>query len=100
MQKLGKIPMKKKGDEKKPMLSEFETGLKQQIAEKGESDSIRASAASQITSNKMKKSIAMREAARMKLVQEHPAFQANPLDAVHKHLEQMLAMKTNASRAN
>ena len=41
----------------------------------------------------MKKEIAVREATRMKLVQNHPAFQADPLGALKTHLEQMTAMK-------
>eukprot|EP01041_Mallomonas_annulata_P007643 gene7643-15650_t len=45
-------------------------------------------------SNKTKKTIAMRETERMRLVQQHPAFQIDPLAAMKSHIEQ-LVMKTN-----
>jgi hypothetical protein len=54
---------------------------------------IRSSAASKIQTNKMKKDVAVREATRMKLVQQLPDFQSNPLSAIRKHLEQMTAIK-------
>ena len=45
-------------------------------------------------SNKIKKSIAIREIQRMKLVEEHPSFKSNPLLAMKTHIEQMIALKT------
>ena len=74
----------------KVLLSELETTL----TEAADSvTAIRPSASSTITSNKMKKEIAVREATRMKLVQQHPAFQADPLGALKTHLEQMTAIR-------
>lgn len=74
----------------KLLLSELESNLTE-TAELA--TTIRPSATSTITSNKMKKEIAVREATRMKLVQQHPAFQADPLGALKMHLEQMTAIK-------
>ena len=74
----------------KLLLSELETNLTETA---GLATTIRPSATSTITSNKMKKEIAVREATRMKLVQQHPAFQADPLGALKMHLEQMTSIK-------
>jgi hypothetical protein len=41
----------------------------------------------------MKKNVAVREASRMQLVQQHPSFIENPINAVKLHVEQMLAIK-------
>ena len=49
------------------------------------------------SSNKMKREIAVREAERMKAVQEHPAFVANPFGAMHAHLEQMIAIRESST---
>lgn len=74
----------------KVLLSELETTLTEAA---DSATAIRPSASSTITSNKMKKEIAVREATRMKLVQQHPAFQADPLGALKTHLEQMTAIR-------
>lgn len=74
----------------KLLLSELETTL---IEAAETALTIRPSASSTVTSNKMKKEIAVREATRMKLVQQHPAFQADPLGALKTHLEQMTAIR-------
>ena len=78
----------------KLLLSELESNLTE-AAEVA--TTIRPSATSTVTSNKMKKEIAVREATRMKLVQQHPAFQADPLGALKMHLEQMTAIKREKS---
>jgi len=52
------------------------------------------------SSNKMKREIAVREAERMKAVQEHPAFVANPFGAMHAHLEQMIAIRESSASSS
>lgn len=98
MMKMGKVGVKTTPQQdgnihsssSKLLLSELESTL----TETAESaTAIRPSASSKITSNKMKKEIAVREATRMKLVQQHPAFQADPLGALKTHLEQMTAIR-------
>lgn len=98
MMKMGKVVVKTTPQQdgnihstsSKLLLSELESTL----TEAAESaTTIRPSASSTITSNKMKKEIAVREATRMKLVQQHPAFQADPLGALKTHLEQMTAIR-------
>lgn len=79
----------------KLLLSELETTLLESATS---ATAIRPSASSTITSNKMKKEIAVREATRMKLVQHHPAFQADPLGALKTHLEQMTAIRIAKSK--
>ena len=51
-------------------------------------------------SNKMKREIAVREAERMKAVQDHPAFVANPFGAMHAHLEQMIAIRESSASSS
>ncbi len=75
-----------------PSFSNFEAELKF-VVEKDSSTVIKPAALSVITSNKMKKEVAVREAARMKLVQQHPTFQANPFAAINQHLTSMLQNK-------
>ena len=41
----------------------------------------------------MKKTVAIRETQRMKLVQQHPAFIENPIASINLHLQQMIANK-------
>ena len=78
------------------MLSELELELKDSL--KPEGLTIKPSAISKITSNKMKRKVAVREASRMKLVHDHPLFKQNPLTAIRLHLEQMTRKKEeNAS---
>ena len=97
MMKMGKTVIKTPQQEgnihsssSKLLLSELESTLSDAA---NSVTAIRPSASSTITSNKMKKEIAVREATRMKLVQNHPAFQADPLGALKTHLEQMTAIK-------
>lgn len=79
---------KRKGDE---ALSDIEASLPAAVARP---------AALAIKTNKMKKAVAIRETERMKLVQQHPLFISNPLDAVKQHLQQMMASKTAALNNN
>lgn len=92
MQKLGIVPPSSVSSEAMidPFLSCLESDvLSSNVA--GDADHVIKSAATSILkSNKMKKSVAVREAARMKLVQQHPMFQADPLQAVNMHLQQMM----------
>jgi hypothetical protein len=44
-------------------------------------------------SNKMAGKVAVREVERMRLVQDLPSFQQNPLDTVRFHIEQMVTLK-------
>ena len=109
MRKLGKAPIKiatvksrTKKQTNTTLLSELESTLKAADEKNGDKSSstsslIRSSAASTITSNKMKKDIAVREASRMKLVQQHPAFQVDPIQAIRKHLEQMTSIKKEST---
>jgi len=73
------------------MLSDFERVLK------NEAEVVIKPASASLCSNKMKREIALREAERMKAVQEHPDFLANPIAAMHAHLAQMLALRESAS---
>lgn len=90
----------------KLLLSELESTLNESINNDdndGNNDNnnvIRSSALSVIKSNKMKKDIAVREATRMKLVQNHPAFKTDPIKALKAHLEQMTSIKKNKTIAN
>lgn len=43
-------------------------------------------------SNKMKGKVAIREVERMKLIQDHPSFQQDPLAALKFHIEHMVAV--------
>ena len=70
------------------MMSELEKTLNAQHGV------VKPASASSFSSNKMRKEIALREAERMKAVQEHPAFIADPIAAVHTHLQQMLALRS------
>ena len=102
MMKMGKTVIKTPQQEgnihsssSKLLLSELESTLSDAA---NSVTAIRPSASSTITSNKMKKEIAVREATRMKLVQNHPAFQADPLGALKTHLEQMTSIKLAKSK--
>ena len=59
-------------------------------AEKSDTDS---SKNNHVKTNKMKKSVALRETERMKLIQQHPLFVKDPIAAAHAHLEQILKSK-------
>lgn len=84
-------------DEANTMFSNLEATLKFDLSKSGsadgDSETIRPAAGSIIKSNKMKKCVAVREAARMKLVQQHPSFLENPISAITLHLQQMLKKK-------
>ena len=84
---------KEKKDAFNALLSELESSLP------AASDVIRPAAAVSVRTNKLKKTLAVRETQRMKLVQQHPAFVEDPLAAVQKHIEHMLAMKSGAQAA-
>ena len=90
--------LSKKGEREEKesrMMSELEKTLK---AEGGAAVVIKPASASSGTTNKMKREIALREAERMKAVQEHPAFVSNPIAAVHTHLQQMLALRQQSQK--
>jgi Ribosome biogenesis protein SLX9 len=103
LRKLGKVKSddgkvaSSKATASKALLSELESTLSETAKLAAVSTSIRPSASSTVTSNKMKKEIAVREAARMKLVQQHPMFQKDPLEAIRNHLEQMTELKKQKS---
>jgi len=46
----------------------------------------------------MKKVVAIREAARIKLVQQHPLFIQDPINAVKNHIQQMIQKKEEYSK--
>ena len=83
---------KEKKDAFNALLSELESSLPTA------NDVIRPAAAESVRTNKLKKTLAVRETARMQLVQQHPAFVQDPLAAVTKHIEHMLAMKSAAGQ--
>jgi hypothetical protein len=96
--KMGVVPLKnmKTGVEKtkapkqKPfqaLLSELEATI---VSDN--SATIRPAAVT-LKSNKIKKSVAIRESQRMKLVEQHPNFIADPLQAMRAHIEQMISLK-------
>jgi hypothetical protein len=96
MMKMGIIPVKglktaPETTKKKSfhfLLSELEASLPT------ESDEVvRPAAAAPIKTNKMKKSVAVREVERMKLVQQHPSFKDDPIVAMKAHIEHMIALK-------
>ena len=100
MMKMGIIPLKglkvasdakKKKKEYSFLLSELEKTLP------SSSDEVVRPAAAVVKSNKMKKSIAVREVERMKLVQQHPSFVEDPIDAMKAHIEHMIALKKKAA---
>ncbi len=73
------------------MLSQLEATLKPVSDNK--KDNIRPASLSTIKSNNMKKTVAIRESERLKLVQQHPQFKANPIEAVRMHISHMISMK-------
>lgn len=88
---------KKNAEAKDKLLSELESNLKMNLNEDGDNNTvIKAAADTSLKSNKMKKAVAVREAARMKLVQQHPAFIENPIAAINLHLQQMISNKLQA----
>lgn len=85
---------KKKKEEDNALYSELEATMKLNLASDSSNNGvIKAAADTSMKSNKMKKSVAVREAARMKLVQQHPAFMENPIAAINLHLQQMISNK-------
>jgi hypothetical protein len=96
--KMGIVPLKNmktgvvkpKAPKQKPfqaLLSELEATIV------SESPAMIRPAAVTLKSNKIKKSVAIRESQRMKLVEQHPNFIADPLQAMRAHIEQMIALK-------
>lgn len=69
------------------LLSELESSLPN-----SEENAIKP-AAGPLKTNKMKKSVAIRETQRMKLVQQHPSFISDPFSAMQKHIEHMISAK-------
>jgi hypothetical protein len=90
----------KKREEQNALFSELETNLKHSlVAPENPNDGvIKAAADTGMRTNKMKKAVAIRESARMKLVQEHPSFVSDPIAAVNLHLQQMLSNKLAAKQ--
>lgn len=90
---------KQRQEEINRSLTELEKSLQHQSASASASASsvIVKPALIAIKRSKMKKSVAIREAERMKLVQQHPQFISNPLDAVRMHIEQTIRMKQQNS---
>ena len=78
------------------MLSQLEATLKPVSDDK--KDNIRPASLSTIKSNNMKKTVAIRESERLKLVQQHPQFIANPIEAVRMHINHMISMKTATNK--
>lgn len=90
-----KSKKREKRDKEDGLLSELERTLKGSEASGAD---IKPAAASVVTSNKMKREIALREAQRMRLVQEHPAFLADPFAAMRMHIEQSLVLKQQSQQ--
>ena len=110
MQKLGIVPNKlvqlqaknkaknNRDDEKEKLLfSNLEVEMKKVLensANENGGDAKIQAAANQKVTNKFKKAVAIREAERMRLVQNHPIYNENPILATQMHIEQMLKNKT------
>lgn len=96
--KLGVVPLKgmKTGAEQpaKPTKQKpFQALLSELEASIPENKEVIRPAAVTLKTNKIKKSVAIRESQRMKLVEQHPNFIADPLQAMKSHIEQMIALK-------
>ena len=76
------------------LLSQLEATLKP--TNESKKDIIRPAGLSTIKSNSMKKTVAIRESERLRLVQQHPQFIANPIEAVRMHINHMISMKEAA----
>ena len=74
------------------LLSELEATLSSSV----EANLVKPAAL--VTTNKMKKVVAVREAARIKLVQQHPLFIQDPINAVKNHIQQMIQKKEEYSK--
>ena len=79
-------PVKNKKVDFALLLNELESSLPIQM----ESEKYEKAIAS-IRTNKMKKTVAVRETERMKLVQQHPAFQSDPIAAMKSHIEMLVS---------
>ena len=88
------------------MFSELEKSVMEYSQQSGSGGSgtnssiIRPASLNTNISNKMKKTLAVREVERMKLVQQHPMYQSDPLGAITSHLQSILAMRSAAAVAN
>jgi len=81
-------------------FSELESGIMAEANSEGGSGTvIKAAAGVPALTNKMKKNVALREVERMKLVQAHPMYQSNPLDAIKNHLAHMNSVREQANAA-
>jgi hypothetical protein len=80
-------------------FSELESGISEASNEGGSGTVIKAAAGVPVLTNKMKKNVALREVERMKLVQAHPLYQSNPLDAIKNHLAHMNNVREQANAA-
>ncbi len=90
----------KKQEEHNALYSELESNLKHSlVSDESNNGVIKPAADTSMKSNKMKKSVAVREAARMKLVQQHPSFIENPIAAINLHLQQMISNKLATKQA-
>jgi hypothetical protein len=74
------------------LFSELESSLPKK------EDVVRPSASAPRT-NKMKGRVAVREVERMRLIQQHPAFQRDPLAALRAHLEHVVTVAPASSEA-
>lgn len=72
------------------LLSSLESSLPSNT----QGEPVRPSAAAPL-SNKMKGKVAVREVERMRLVQQHPSFQKDPLAAIKYHIEHMMTVKNS-----
>jgi hypothetical protein len=102
--KLGVVPLKgmKTGlEQPKPQKQKpFQSLLSELEATLPKTKEIVRPAAVTLKSNKIKKSVAIRESQRMKLVEQHPNFIADPLTAMRAHIEQMIALKMETKSRN
>jgi hypothetical protein len=78
-----------KGRKTQIQLSSLESGIQAQQADVR----IQPAASNTAQSNKLKGSVAVREAERMKLVMNNAEFRANPFGAMQQHLQHMMHVK-------
>lgn len=56
-----------------------------------------ATSSAAISTNKLKKEVAIRESTRIKQIQQHPSFQENPINAIQQHLQQLVGKTLTAT---
>jgi hypothetical protein len=89
---LAKLQQRKgnsKGKRTQIQLSSLESGIQAQH----DDERIQPAASNNAQSNKLKGSVAVREAERMKLVMNNAEFRANPFGAMQQHLQHMIQVK-------